>query len=79
MILCPEAQFLVPDWGYEAGYGVGLSNRPASLHCKKGIGFPVPSRDVTDHTLPGRESLNYSIPMQGEFGKWHPGWGRENH
>jgi hypothetical protein len=21
---------------------------------------------------------NYIIPVQGEFGKWHPGWGREN-
>jgi hypothetical protein len=29
---------------------------------KKVIVFPVPSRDVTNHTLPGRELLNYSRP-----------------
>ncbi len=29
---------------------------------KKFIDFPVPSRDVTDQTLPGRERLNYSRP-----------------
>ncbi len=27
----PEVQFLVPDWGEEAGFGVGLSYRPTSL------------------------------------------------
>jgi hypothetical protein len=27
---------------------------------KKVCNFPVPSRDVTDETLPGREKLNYS-------------------
>jgi hypothetical protein len=27
---------------------------------KKVSGFPVPSRDVTNQTLPGRELLNYS-------------------
>ncbi len=34
--------------------------------------FPVPSRDVTSQTLPGREYC------KGEFGAWHPGWGQEN-
>ncbi len=29
---------------------------------KKVSGFPVPSRDVTDQTLPGWELLNYSRP-----------------
>ncbi len=29
---------------------------------KKVSHFPVPSRDVTDQTLPGREKLNYSRP-----------------
>ncbi len=43
---------------------------------KKVINFPVLRRDVTNQTLPGRESLNYSRP--GEFGLWHPGWGRGN-
>jgi hypothetical protein len=28
--------------------------------------FPVPSRDVTNQTLPGRDNL--IIPRQGEFG-----------
>jgi hypothetical protein len=34
---------------------------------EKVIVFPVPSRDVTDQTLPGREN-NLIIPGQGEFG-----------
>jgi hypothetical protein len=29
---------------------------------KKVNDFPVPSRDVTDQTLPGQEKLNYSRP-----------------
>ncbi len=29
---------------------------------RKLIDFPVPSRDVTDQTLPGREKFNYSRP-----------------
>jgi hypothetical protein len=29
---------------------------------KKVIVFPVPSRDITDHTLPGREKFNYYPP-----------------
>ncbi len=34
-----------------------------NLHCKKGYSeFPFPSRDVTNQTLPGRESFNYSRP-----------------
>ncbi len=43
---------------------------------KKVSDFPVPSRDVKCQTLPGREKFNYSR-AQGEFGKWHPGGGRE--
>jgi hypothetical protein len=39
---------------------------------KKVKDFPVP---CGDQTLPGRSNL--IIPGQGEFGKWHPGWGRE--
>jgi len=35
---------------------------------KKHFDIPVPSRDVTYHTLPGRE-YNLIIPAQGEFGK----------
>jgi hypothetical protein len=31
---------------------------------KKVSGFPVPSRDVTDQTLPGRELLNFSRPRK---------------
>jgi hypothetical protein len=37
-------------------------------HCcctvKKDNDFPVPSRDVTNHTLPGREYWNYSRPSR---------------
>jgi hypothetical protein len=43
---------------------------------KKFTDFPVPSRDVTNQTLPGRDNL--IVPGQGEFGWWHPGWGLEN-
>ncbi len=35
---------------------------------KKVCDFPVPSRDFTNEAFPGH----------GEFGLWHPGWGREN-
>jgi hypothetical protein len=39
-----------------------------ALHCKKSFAvFPSPSRDVTYQTLPGRESNNLIIPIQGEF------------
>ncbi len=31
---------------------------------KKVSGFPVPSRDVTYQTLPGRELLSYSRPRR---------------
>ncbi len=46
---------------------------------KKLFDIPVPSRDATYQTLPRREYFIYDviIPGQGEFGKWHPGWGRE--
>jgi hypothetical protein len=48
----------------------------ASKLKKKVTDFPVPSRDVTSQTLPsGKNLIN---PGQGEFGYWHPGWGREN-
>jgi hypothetical protein len=33
-----------------------------SYTVKKVSGFPVPSRDVIDQTLPGQELLNYSYP-----------------
>ncbi len=45
---------------------------------KKVRGFPVPRRDVPYQTPIGRKYSNLIIPCQGEFGKWHPGWGREN-
>jgi hypothetical protein len=47
-----------------------------SYTVKKVNEFPVPSRDDTNQTLPGGNNL--TIPGQGEFGKRHPGWGREN-
>jgi hypothetical protein len=42
---------------------------------KKIIVFPVPSWDVTNQTLPGRELLNYSRP--GVVWLVTSGWGRE--
>jgi hypothetical protein len=34
-----------------------------TINCKKKVSdFPVPSRDVTNQTLPERELLNYSPP-----------------
>ncbi len=46
---------------------------------KKLFDIPIPSWDVTYQSLPGQEKFIYDviIPAQGEFGKWHPGWGRE--
>jgi hypothetical protein len=35
---------------------------PTARTVKKVCNFSVPSRDVTDETLPGREKLNYSRP-----------------
>ncbi len=46
------------------------------LHCKKKVFVPLPSRDVTNQTLPGREYFIFSRP-QGEIDQWHPGLGRE--
>ncbi len=45
------------------------------LHCKKGYRF--------SRHQPARRHLPNSpwpgiIPRQGDFGKWHPGWGQEN-
>ncbi len=36
------------------------SGSPLSIRLKKLIDFPVPSRDVTNQTLPGQKLLNYS-------------------
>ncbi len=47
------------------------------LHCKKRLTvFLSPAgMSMTKLSLAGN---NQKIPGQGEFGKWHPGWGREN-
>ncbi len=37
------------------------------MHCKKVIEFPVPSRDVINQTLPGREYCNKML----FFTVWH--------
>ncbi len=39
-----------------------LPSPPLQYTVKKATGLPVPSRDVTIQTLPGRELLNYSRP-----------------
>ncbi len=41
---------------------------------KKVSHFPVPSRDVTYQTLPGREKL---FPASESLVSEYPGWGRE--
>jgi hypothetical protein len=49
-----------------------------SIHCKKRLSvFSSPGgMPLTKLSLAGN---NLIVPGQGEFGKWHPGWGRENH
>jgi hypothetical protein len=47
---------------------LGLTPSHKRYTVKNVVDFPVPSRDVTNQTLPG----------QGEFGYFHTGWGREN-
>ena len=44
---------------------------------KKLFDIPVPSRgmSLTNFSLCGNYDVIYIIPAQGEFGKWHPGWG----
>jgi hypothetical protein len=44
---------------------------------KKDGDFPVPSRNVTNQTLPGREYLNYSPPGRVWLVTSLAGWGRE--
>jgi hypothetical protein len=47
-----------------------------SYTVKKVIDFPAPrGLSLTKLSLTGNYQI---IPGQGEFGKWHPGWGREN-
>ncbi len=50
---------------------------PASLHCKKSVSnFPSPAgNSLIKLSLGGN---NLIIPVQGEYGQWHPGWEREN-
>ncbi len=52
-------------------------NKLNKLHCKKRLAvFPSPAgMSLTKLSLDGE---NLIIPVQGEIGKWHPGWGREN-
>jgi hypothetical protein len=47
------------------------------LHCKNGLAiFPTSGgMSLTKLSLAWK---NLIIPGQGEFGKLHPGWGREN-
>ncbi len=47
------------------------------MHCKKSlVVFPSPARvSLTKLSLAGNYLI---IPGRGEFGKWPPGWGREN-
>jgi hypothetical protein len=48
-----------------------------TVHCKKRLTvFPSPAGML--HTKLSLARNNLIIPSQGEFGKFHPGWGREN-
>ncbi len=51
--------------------------RSNSIHCKKRLAvFPSQAgMSLTKLSLGGNNKL---FPGYGEFGKWHPGWGREN-
>ncbi len=62
--------------GWLDSYSIKKTRIKLRAYCKQANDFPVPSRDVTYQTLPGREQFNHSRPK--EFDKWHPGWGREN-
>ncbi len=50
------------------------ARRFCSYTVKKDSDFPIPSQDVTNQTLPGRESLNYSRPGTRV---WYPAWALE--
>ncbi len=47
------------------------------LHCKKRVAV-FPSPDGMSLTKLPLAWNNLIIPGQGEYGKWHPGWRREN-
>jgi hypothetical protein len=49
----------------------------STVHCKKRLAvFPSPAgMSLSELSLAGN---NLIIPAYGEFGKLHPGWGREN-
>ncbi len=45
----------------------GKTTMPTPYTVKKVIDVPVPSRDVTNQTLPGGENFNYSRPGRAWF------------
>jgi hypothetical protein len=53
-------QFLF--WEYINGIFLQCEALGKDYTVKKINDFPVPSRDVTDQTIPGREKYNYSRP-----------------
>ncbi len=62
---------------YSVFRGINLGRKFPILHCKKRLAtFPSPAgMSPTKLSLVGN---NLIIAAQGEFGKWHPCWGREN-
>ncbi len=62
---------------YQPGQATWRARPNVYVHCKKRSGvFPSPvGLSLTKLSLAGK---NLIIPGQGVFGKWHPGWGREN-
>ncbi len=85
---CMVLQFLAPTWNPNLVDLPGPSAKPVALahwnapasgmiHCKERLAvFPSPAgMSVTKLSLDGNNQI---FPVQGEFGKWPPGWGQEN-
>jgi hypothetical protein len=80
--LCHEAAHIHPGAAPELMasqhmYIVHASWGRSTLYCKKRLAvFPSPAEmPLTKLSLAGNYLI---IPRQGEFGLWHPSWGREN-
>ncbi len=73
-------EYLLKIWAWRGPSGKSLAlwqTTCTSIHCKKRLAvFPSPAgMSLTILSLAGKNQI---FPGQGEFGKWHPGWGREN-
>ncbi len=79
-MLVSACQGMTELWIFRVAY-ITLKGPPtismSNIHCKKRLMiFPsLIGMSLTKLSL-GRN--NWIIPVWGEFGQWHPGWGREN-